>query len=76
MIENFEWYKDTYNIISIDANIDGLFLCSGNRYTHFINGNPDITEDVTFIGKDHSDDLIFLKKDGSVAAIDDTENIF
>lgn len=57
-------------------------ITAGDVLTHFIGGDPDITEDVTFIGVDEDDSLLFLRsrkdrdKDYTISVIDDIENLF
>lgn len=77
MNETLDYYKRSYNITSDTVKDGSLELTSGDKVTHFINGNPDITEALVFLGKDHCDSLVFIReKTGQVIVCDDAEDLF
>ena len=85
MIDNFDYYKNTFRIqnpvFTIHGSAGDITINSGDTLVHFINGDPDITEKVRFIGTDENGSPLFLLIDTAddshtVSAIEDTENLF
>lgn len=87
MINNIKDIQSTFRIkkntaIIKNNNKNGTEIKAGDVLTYFIGGDPDITEDVTFVGVDEDNSLLFLRnrrdgeRDYTVSAIDDIENLF
>lgn len=88
MIDNYGYYKNAYRLKSDKLEITQssgrkCTITSGETVTHFISGDPDITETLIFIGTDEDDSALFLVKGvpgedepHTVTVVSDIENIF
>lgn len=79
--------NNRFNIISDSITLKQssgavLDITNGDILTYFINGNPDITEDVKFIGVSEGNIPLFIALDddgnerNGILMIGDTENLF